>query len=147
VLDRLNPRSGARHRTKRVGRGPGSGIGRFCGRGVKGQGTRSRGKPTKMRFEGGQMPLTQRLPKRGFRPIHRKDVDIVNLADLAVFGEGATVDPQELRDRGLIGKSAPLVKVLGDGESPKNLALKVHRVSASARTKIEAAGGSVELLS
>ena len=147
MLDRLSPRSGARHRTKRVGRGPGSGIGRFCGRGVKGQGTRSRGKPTKLRFEGGQMPLTRRLPKRGFRPIHRKEVEIVNLADLAAFGEGATVDPQALRDRGLVGKIARLVKILGDGEAPKNLTLKVHRVSAAARTKIEAAGGSVELLS
>ncbi len=147
MLDRLNPGKGARHRTKRVGRGPGSGIGRFCGRGVKGQGTRSRGRPTKLRFEGGQMPLTQRLPKRGFRPIHRKPVDILNLSDLATFDEGSSVDPQVLRDRGLVGKKAEIVKLLGDGESPAKLSVQVHRVSAAARQKIEAAGGSVELIS
>lgn len=147
MLDRLNPGKGAQHRTKRVGRGPGSGIGRFCGRGVKGQGTRSRGKPVRIGFEGGQMPLTQRVPKRGFRPIHRRTVDIVNLSDLLAFGEGATVDPQALVGRGLVSRTAPVVKVLGEGEAPKNLALKIHRISASARQKIEAAGGSVELIS
>jgi len=147
VLDRLNPGKGARHRIKRVGRGPGSGIGRSCGRGVKGQGTRSRGRPTKLRFEGGQMPLTQRLPKRGFRSIHRKPVDIINLSDLAAFQEGATVDPQVLRDSGLVRKRALIVKLLGDGDSPAKLAVQVHRISAVARKKIEAAGGSVELIS
>ena len=147
MLDRLSPGKGARRRTKRLGRGPGSGTGRSCGRGVKGQGSRSRGRPTKLRFEGGQMPLTQRLPKRGFRSIHRKEVDIVNLTDLVAFEEGATVDPQALSDRGLVRKRTQIVKLLGDGDSPKNLAIKVHRVSASARQKIEAAGGSVELIS
>ena len=147
MLDRLNPGKGARHRTKRVGRGPGSGIGRFCGRGVKGQGTRSRGRPTNIRFEGGQMPLTQRLPKRGFRSIHRKPVDILNLSDLAAFGEGARVDLEVLRDRGLIGKKAQIVKLLGDGDSPSGLSVQVHRISAVARQKIEAAGGTVEIIS
>lgn len=147
MLDRLNHRPGARHRTKRVGRGPGSGIGRHCGRGIKGQGTRSRGKPTKLRFEGGQMPLTQRLPKRGFRPPNRVDVDVVNLSDLAILGDGATIDPDALKARGLVRRSRNVVKLLGDGEAPKNLTIKVHRVSAGARSKVEAAGGSVELLS
>ena len=93
------------------------------------------------------MPLTQRLPKRGFTSIHRKPVDIINLSDLAAFGEGAQVDPQVLRDRGLVGKKAQIVKLLGDGESPAGLAIQVHRISAAARQKIETAGGSVELIS
>ncbi len=146
MLDRLKTRHGARRRTKRVGRGPGSGIGRSCGRGVKGQGTRSAGRPTRLRFEGGQMPLTQRLPKRGFRAIHRKHVAIVNISDLASFGEGAEVDPTVLLAKGLVRKTDRILKVLGEGDAPSGLRLKIHRISASARAKIEAAGGSVELI-
>ena len=147
MLERLTPRTGSRHRPKRVGRGPGSGIGRHCGRGIKGQGTRSRGRPTKLRFEGGQMPLTQRLPKRGFRSRSRKRVETVNLSDLTRFGDGATIDAETLAARGLVRNASAWVKVLGQGDAPQNLVVKVNRISTSARQKVEAAGGSVELLS
>jgi large subunit ribosomal protein L15 len=146
MLDRLSPRPGARQRPKRVGRGPGSGIGKTSGRGVKGQGKRSSGAPTKLRFEGGQMPMTRRLPKRGFR--RDKDVaEVVNVADLVGFAEGATVDAAALRARGLIrGRGAP-VKLLAGGDAPQQLVVRVDRASAAARAKIEAAGGRVETAS
>jgi len=112
---------------------------------MKGQGKRSAGNETPLWFEGGQMPLSRRVPKRGFKNIHRKTVEVVNLSDLEVFGEGGTVDPQALRDRGLVHGSG-LVKLLGDGEAPKNLTIRLHRISATARTKVEGAGGSVELV-
>ena len=145
MLDRLQPKHGARHRPKRVGRGPGSGTGKTAGRGVKGQGKRSPGRETPLWFEGGQMPLVRRIPKRGFTNIHRKPVDIVNLRDLEPFGEGATVDVELLARRGLVDGKCP-VKLLGEGQAPAGLTVKVHRVSASARRKVEAAGGSVEIL-
>jgi len=144
MLDRLTPKSGARRTRKRVGRGPGSGKGKTCGSGVKGQGTRSGGGAPHW-FEGGQMPLTQRVPKRGFTNIFRKDTEIVNVGALAVFGDGATVDASALKDRGLIRGSGAAVKLLGEGDAPKNLTVKLDRVSAGARTKIESAGGTVEL--
>ena len=145
MLERLTTRPGARHRRKRVGRGPGSGKGKTCGTGVKGQGTRS-GKKIKPWFEGGQMPLQMRLPKRGFHNRFRKDVEIVNLSDLARLGDGATVDAETLAAKGLIRGSGAAVKVLGNGEAPKNLSVKVNRISSGAKEKIEAAGGSVELI-
>ena len=92
------------------------------------------------------MPLTQRVPKRGFTNLFRKDVEIVNVGDLARLGDGAEVDPALLAARGLIRGSGAAVKLLGDGEAPKNLVVKVQRVSAAARAKVEAAGGSVELI-
>ena len=146
MLDELTPNPGARHRRLRVGRGPGSGKGRYCGRGVKGQGTRSAGQAKGAYFEGGQMPIARRVPKRGFYNIFRKEVGIVNLRDLAAFGEGATVDVEALVARGLVHKRCDFVKVLGEGDSPSGLTVKVHRVSGGAKTKIEAAGGTVELL-
>jgi len=143
MLDRLSPRPGARQRPKRVGRGPGSGIGKTSGRGVKGQGKRSSGAPTNRHFEGGQMPMVRRLPKRGFRR-DRDVAEVVNLADLAGYAEGATVDAETLKARGLIrGRGAP-VKILADGDAPPQLVVRVDRVSAAARAKIEAAGGRVE---
>ncbi len=145
MLDRLSPRPGAKHSRRRVGRGPGSGLGKTAGTGVKGQGTRS-GKKIKPWFEGGQMPLTQRVPKRGFKNPFRKEIEIVNVGELARLGDGATVDAEALAKSGLIRGSGAGVKLLGEGESPKNLEIKLNRVSASARTKVEAAGGSVELL-
>ena len=145
MLDRLSPRPGAKQSRRRVGRGPGSGRGKTAGTGVKGQGTRS-GKKIKPWFEGGQMPLTQRVPKRGFKNIFRKDVEIVNVGELARLGDGATVDPESLAKNGLIRGSGVEIKLLGEGESPKNLTIKLNRVSAGARTKVEAAGGSVELI-
>ena len=145
MLDRLSPSPGAKRSRKRVGRGPGSGKGKTCGSGVKGQGTRSGGGAPHW-FEGGQMPLTRRVPKRGFTNIFRKEVEIVNVGALAAFGEGATVDAEALKGLGLIRGSGAIVKLLGEGEAPKNLTVKLGRVSASARTKIESAGGTVELI-
>ncbi len=144
MLDGLSPRPGARHRRKRVGRGPGSGHNKSAGRGTKGQGTRSK---VPIYFEGGQMPLARRLPKRGFTNIHRKPYEVVNLRDLGIFGEGATVDAEALAGRGLIGKAGARVKLLGDGDAPKGCTIKVHKASGSALSKIEAAGGSVEIVS
>ena len=145
MLDRLSPKPGATQARKRVGRGPGSGKGKTCGSGVKGQGTRS-GKKIKAWFEGGQMPLQQRVPKRGFHNKWRTDVEIVNVKDLAKLGDGATVDRESLENAGLIrGTRGAVIKVLGNGDAPSNLTVKVDRVSGSAKAKIEAAGGSVEL--
>ena len=143
MLNRLSPRPGAVQRRKRVGRGPGSGKGKTCGTGVKGQGTRS-GKKIKPWFEGGQMPLYQRVPKKGFQNRSRVENEIVNLGELAVFAEGATVDVKALVDRGLIRGSGRPVKVLAEGEAPKGIKLIVHKISGAARTKVEAAGGTVE---
>jgi large subunit ribosomal protein L15 len=146
MLDQLTKRPGATSKRKRVGRGPGSGKGKTCGTGVKGQGTRS-GMKIKPWFEGGQMPLQIRLPKRGFFNRFRTDVEIVNLGDLERLGDGATVDAESLKNSGLIrGTKGALLKVLGNGEAPKNLTLKVDRISNGAKEKVEAAGGSVELL-
>lgn len=142
MLNELSPRPGARQARKRVGRGPGSGLGKTCGTGVKGQGTRS-GQKIKAWFEGGQMPLYQRVPKKGFTNRSRVENEIVNLGDLSVFGANATVDAKALADKGLIRGSGRPVKVLGEGDAPKGLKLTVSKVSASAKTKIEAAGGSV----
>ena len=144
MLNELSPRPGARKARKRVGRGPGSGKGKTCGTGVKGQGTRS-GKKIKAWFEGGQMPLYQRVPKKGFQNRFRVENEIVNLAELAVFGDDATVDATAMAEKGLIRGSGRPVKVLAEGDAPKGLKLKVAKISASARTKIEAAGGSVEI--
>lgn len=147
MLDRLAPRPGARRAPKRVGRGPGSGVGKTAGRGVKGQGKRSAGREVPIYFEGGQMPLARRLPKRGFRSRTRVRVQIVNVGSLAGFDEGSTVDVAALAERGLVRGSRQPVKLLAEGEAPARLTVKVHRVSAAARKKIEAAGGSVELVS
>ena len=143
MLNELSPCTGALHRRKRVGRGPGSGKGKTCGTGVKGQGTRS-GKKIKPWFEGGQMPLYQRVPKKGFTNRSRVENEIVNLGDLAIFGEGATVDVKALADRGLIRGSGKPVKILGEGDAPKGIKLIVNLVSGAAKAKVEAAGGSVE---
>ena len=143
MLNQLSPRPGARQNRKRVGRGPGSGSGKTCGTGVKGQGTRS-GKKIKPWFEGGQMPLYQRVPKKGFNNHFRKDNEIVNLGDLAVFGDNATVDAKALAERGLIRGTGKPVKVLAEGDAPKGIKLSVHKISAAAKAKVEAAGGSVE---
>jgi large subunit ribosomal protein L15 len=146
MLDRLQPRRGAKQSPKRVGRGPGSGLGKTSGRGEKGQGHRSAGRATKMQFEGGQMPIVQRLPKRGFFSRHRKTFQIVNLASLTSFGDGATVDRESLAARGMLNLKGAAVKILGEGEPPKNLSVKVANISAGARKKIEEAGGSVEIV-
>ena len=146
MLDRLTPRPGSTHRPKRVGRGPGSGLGKTAGRGVKGQGKRSAGRETPLWFEGGQMPLVRRLPKRGFYSRNRKRHQAVNLAALSEWGDGAEVNPETLAARGLVAADKGTVKLLGEGEAPKNLVVRVHAASASARSKVEAAGGSVEII-
>jgi large subunit ribosomal protein L15 len=145
VLDRLKPKPGARRSRRRVGRGPGSGLQKTCGRGTKGQGKRSAGRETPVWFEGGQMPLARRLPKRGFHNAFRTVMQVVNLRSLADFGEGATVDPAALVARGFARAGLP-VKLLADGDPPRNLVVRVQAVSAAARAKLEQAGGRLEIL-
>lgn len=146
MLDRLSPRPGARKPPKRVARGPGGKGHKTAGRGAKGQGHRSAGRETPLYSEGGQMPLVRRLPKRGFHRRDRVENRVVNLGALAVFGEGARVDPEALVARGLVRRRGGPVKVLGEGDPPARLSLAVHKISDSARRKVEAAGGSVEIL-
>ena len=146
-LEDLRPAPGAKKRRKRVGRGPSSGHGKTSTKGHKGQKARSGGGASPG-FEGGQMPLYRRLPKRGFTPPGGKtEYAIVNIASLAAFAAGAVVDPQGLVDAGLIKNSdRARVKILGNGEVPHALTVKAHAVSGSARSKIETAGGRIELL-
>jgi len=146
MLDKLQPNPGSRRPPKRVGRGPGSGRGKTSTRGVKGQGKRSAGRETPFHFEGGQMPLARRLPKRGFTNLSRVTCQVINVGRLAVLGDGASVDRETLAARGLIRGSGAPVKVLAEGDAPKNLTLKVQRISAAARQKVEAAGGTVEIV-
>jgi large subunit ribosomal protein L15 len=129
----------------RKGRGPGTGNGKTAGRGHKGQMARS-GAKHRAWFEGGQMPIQRRVPKRGFTNIFRKGTETVNVGELSQFGDGATVDAASLAERGLIRGSGDAVKLLGEGDAPNNLTVKLNRVSASARAKIESAGGTVELI-
>lgn len=138
--------SGPRKSRKRVGRGPSSGRGKTCGRGQKGQKSRS-GYSRKAYFEGGQMPLMRRLPKRGFTHTERHPVAEVNLDILdAGYEAGAEVTPENLVERGLAKKLAGGVKILGRGEITKSLTIRANACSASARSKIEAAGGSVAIV-
>jgi len=139
------PRGGGTVARKRLGRGPGSGLGKTSGRGVKGQGSRS-GVTIKRDFEGGQMPLVRRLPKRGFRNIFRVDYEVVNVGDLGKkFGRGAKVTPEEMKAHGLLHRTRA-VKILGNGELSHAVEVAAHRFSRSARSKIEAAGGKVQEL-
>lgn len=142
-LHELSPAEGSRKDRKRIGRGPGSGTGKTAGRGHKGQKSRS-GYSRRLGFEGGQMPLIRRVPKRGFTNIFRKEYSIVNLRDLNDF-EGE-VTPETLAQRGLVRRGDE-VKILGEGEVETALQVKAHRFSRTAREKIEAAGGSCEELS
>jgi len=139
-LARLKPVPGAKKNPKRVGRGPGSGHGRYSGRGIKGQGSRTgKGKPAW--FEGGQMPLQRRIPKRGFSPLERKEFAIVKVSDLEQFEDGATVDVQAMMKANLFKQLKFGVKVLGNGELTKKLTVVAHAFSSSAKAKIEKAGG------
>src|SRR5689334_18472203 len=144
-LNNLRPPRGAKHPKKRVGRGPGSGHGKTASRGSKGAKSRS-GFRFKRGFEGGQMPLHRRVPKRGFTNIFRVEYDIVNLADLDRFEAGTAVTLEALAEARLARKSRP-VKILGDGEIKKALTVSAHKFSASAKARIEAAGGRCEVLS
>jgi large subunit ribosomal protein L15 len=146
-LDELRPAPGAVTRRKRIGRGPGSGHGKTSTKGSKGHNARSGGGKSNG-FEGGQMPLYRRLPKRGFLPHGGKSpYAVVNLELLGAFAAGSVVDPDGLAKAGLIKRGdRGRVKILGDGDVPHALTLRVHAISASARTKIEAQGGRVEVL-
>lgn len=143
-LHNLKPAEGATRKRKRVGRGPGSGNGKTAGRGHKGQKSRS-GFSRRYGFEGGQMPLVRRIPKRGFTNIFRVGYQVVNLRDLdRVFADGDTVNPEILADKGLIRGDKKPVKVLAAGELSKKLTVQVHAFSKNAQASIEAAGGSCE---
>jgi large subunit ribosomal protein L15 len=146
-LNNLKAPAGANHKKKRVGRGQGSGLGKTSGRGNKGQKSRS-GYSQKRGFEGGQMPLHRRLPKRGFTNIFKREWAEVNLSRLEeLFEAGATITPETLVERGLVRKSLQKsVAVLGKGELSKALTISAHRFSESAKKKIEAAGGTAEII-
>lgn len=144
-LSNLQPAYGSTHKKKRIGRGHGSGIGKTSGKGHKGQNARSGG-GVKPGFEGGQMPLQRRLPKRGFTPLQRKVYALVNLRDLELFDAGSQVDLEALGKAGLIGQLKDGVKILGDGSLSKALHIKAHKFSKAAQAGIEAAGGSVEVI-
>ncbi|MCR2043512.1 50S ribosomal protein L15 [Anaerosalibacter massiliensis] len=145
-LHDLKPSEGAKKRaTKRVGRGIGSGLGKTSGKGHKGQNARSGG-GVRPGFEGGQMPLFRRLPKRGFTNVFAKEYSIVNIRDLDRFDENTVVTPELLLNEGLVKKLNDGVKILGDGDLEKKLTVKAHKFSKSAAEKIEAAGGKVEVI-
>jgi large subunit ribosomal protein L15 len=141
-LATLKPPEGSRKKRKRVGRGDGSGHGGTAGKGAKGQNARS-GHSVRPNFEGGQMPLSRRLPKRGFKNPMRMIIETVNIDQLKRFSEGSVVDRELLLAAGLVTRKADGIKILGKGEIGYPLSLKVDRVSQGARQKIEAAGGKI----
>ena len=145
ILSRLKPAEGSTHRRARKGRGPGSGLGKTCGKGQKGQKARAGGK-VPVWFEGGQTPLQRRLPKIGFKNPFSKHFAVVNLQSLARFDAGSVVDPAALSSAGLVAKREQAVKILGQGELDRALTVKAHAFSARAKELIEKAGGSVEVL-
>ncbi len=143
-LHELSPAAGSTKERKRIGRGPASGQGKTAGKGHKGQLARA-GRGMRPGFEGGQMPLQRRLPKRGFNNIFRKEIAIVNVADIdAAFDNGAVVTIDALIEKGLVKKALDGVKVLGHGEISKSLTVQANAFSESAKQKIEAAGGKAE---
>ena len=141
----LSPANGSRKNRKRLGRGVGSGQGKTAGKGNKGQNCRSGG-GVRAGYEGGQMPIHRRLPKRGFTNIFKKVFAVVNVRDLERFENGAVVDETELIRCGLVKGPRDGIKLLAQGEITKGLTVKVNRVSRGAREKIEAAGGSIEVI-
>jgi len=143
TLSNLSPNPGSNRQRKRVGRGPGSGLGKTAGRGHKGFKARS-GSGVKVGFEGGQMPFQRRIPKRGFNNNFRKEYAVLNVSDLEKFESGARIDRQMLVEAGLVAKKYTLVKLLGNGEISKAVTIAVDKLSESARQKIEAAGGKIE---
>ena len=144
-LHTLKPAEGSRQERNRVGRGQGSGNGKTAGRGSKGQKQRSGG-GVRLGFEGGQTPLFQRLPKRGFTNINRKEFAIVNLDTLNKFDEGTEVTPELLIETGVVSNAKSGIKILGNGELTKKLTVKAHKFSASAKEAIENAGGQTEVV-
>lgn len=145
MLSELKPPEGSRKKRKRVGRGPGSGHGKTACKGHKGQNARS-GRGTKAGFEGGQMPLQRRLPKRGFRNPFKESVAILHLRDLNRFEKDTVVDPDLLSSSGLC-KKGEIIKLLSDGDLNHPLTIRVHKVSRAALQKVEAVAGRVEVIS
>jgi len=144
-LHNLSPKAGSTKDRKRVGRGPGSGNGKTAGKGHKGQLSRS-GHSHKRNFEGGQMPLVRRMPKRGFTNIFRKEFVIVNVGQLERFPAGSDVTPDLLLAEGVISRLRDGVKVLGDGSLSRKLTVRAHKFSKKAQELIQAAGGSCEVI-
>ncbi|HWS42165.1 MAG TPA: 50S ribosomal protein L15 [Pseudoflavonifractor sp.] len=144
-LHELSPAAGSTHVGKRKGRGNGSGNGKTAGRGSKGQWARSGG-GVRAGFEGGQMPLARRIPKRGFNNIFAKPLEIINLTSLNKFEDGATVNVCDLLEKGILSKCEYGVKVLGNGEISKKLTVRASAFSATAKEKIEKAGGKAEVV-
>ncbi len=144
-LHELNPVAGSHKKRKLVGRGPGSGHGKTSCRGSNGQNSRS-GRGTRPGFEGGQMPLIRRVPKRGFNIKFPKEVQIVNLQSLARFQEETKISPEFLETKGLIKNKDGLIKILGNGEVHQALNIKAHYFSQGAKEKIEKAGGKIEII-
>jgi large subunit ribosomal protein L15 len=145
MLNTLKPAKGATHKRKRIGRGPGSGHGKTATRGNKGFWSRS-GSSMRPGFEGGQMPLIRRIPKRGFTNIFRKEFAVVNVGDLNEFRKGTKVDLQKMVESGLVKKLKAGVKVLGTGKLDKALHVVAHQFSKTAQEKIQAAGGTCEVI-
>jgi large subunit ribosomal protein L15 len=147
TLHNLHPNDGATKPKKRLGRGRGSGTGKTSGKGVKGQKARPGHHGARFAFEGGQMPMPRRIPKRGFKNPNRVDAFPINVETLEKqFDAGAVVDLDALRAKGIVPKLAEVVKILGEGTISKKLTIKVHAVSAAAKDKVEKAGGTVELI-
>jgi len=144
-LNELSPPQGSRRAPRRLGRGVGSGRGKTAGRGTKGYNSRSGG-GVRPGYEGGQMPLHRRLPKRGFTNIFRKNIAVINVRDLNKFDKGSLVDEAALVAAGLVKGKQDGIKLLGHGEIKHSLEVKVNQISKSAREKIETAGGKVEVL-
>jgi large subunit ribosomal protein L15 len=144
-LSNLKPAPGSTKNRKRIGRGPGSGTGKTSGKGHKGQNARSGG-GVKPGFEGGQMPLQRRVPKRGFASLNKKVYNLVNLRDLDVFDAGTVVDVEQYGKSGLVTSIKDGIKILADGDLTKSLTVQAHKFSKSAIKKIEAAGGKTEVI-
>jgi len=144
-LNEIGAPVGANRKTKRRGKGSGSGHGKTSCRGRKGALKRS-GRTTRPGFEGGQMPLIRRIPKRGFNSLFRKAYQVVNVGSLNRFDANASIGPEELKKAGLIGSVQDMIKILGDGKLEKSLTIKAHKFSASAKKHLEAAGAKMEVL-
>ena len=144
-LHELSPVEGSKKSAKRIGRGHGSGWGKTSGKGHKGQKARA-GRGMRVGFEGGQMPLQRRIPKRGFNNIYAKEIVSINVGSLNRFEEGAVVDAAALVEAGLVKNYFDGIKILGNGELKKNITVKVDAYSESAKAKIEAAGGKAEVI-
>src|SRR5699024_10664851 len=142
-LHELKPTKGNRKKRKRVGRGMSSGSGKTSGRGKKGQKARSK---VRVGFEGGQTPLFQRLPKRGFTNVHRKEYTVVNIDTLNLFEDGTEITPELLLEEGVVNNLKSGLKVLGRGSVDKKFTVKAHKFSAAAKEAIEAAGGKTEVI-